>query len=152
MMTAKLDDLDRNILKYLLNDSRQSFQDIANDLDVSGGTIHVRVNKLKEMGIITGSHISVDYEKLGLGVCVFIGINLSSAKSYNSAVQKLTSLREITEIYYTTGQYSMFVKVLLEDTKHLHTFLIEKLQRIEEVQSTETLIVLDQPVHREGSW
>ena len=151
-MSAKLDDLDKNILKYLLNDSRRSFQEIANDLDVSGGTIHVRVNKLKEMGIITGSHITVDYEKLGLGVCVFIGINLVNAKSYNSAVQKLSSLREITEVYYTTGNYSMFVKVLLSDTKHLHEFLVSKLQNISEVQSTETLIVLDQPVMREGSW
>ena len=151
-MSIKIDDTDRSILQFLVRDSKTTYQEIADALDVSAGTIHFRVNKLKESGIITGSKVILDNEKLGLEVCAFIGINLVSAKSYGTAQKKLNALSEIVELYYTTGSYSLFAKVLLKGTKHLHHFLVEKLQALPEVQSTETLIVLDQPISREGSF
>ena len=146
----QLDDVDREILKRLIEDSRTSFQEIARDLIVSGGTIHVRVNKMKEAGIITGSKMKVDFTRLGLEVCAFVGINLRSAGDYKTVLDKLDVLPEIVEVHYTTGNYSMFVKVLAKNTKELHLFLIEKLQAIPEIQSTETLISLDNPIMRDS--
>ena len=147
---VQLDKVDREILKALLKDSRRSYQDIASELIVSPGTIHVRLNKLKEAGVITGSKITVDYTLLGFEVCAFIGINLVSAKDYQNVLRQLDEFPEVIEVHYTTGQYSMFIKVLARTTKELHLFLIEKLQNVSQIQSTETFISLDNPIEREG--
>lgn len=146
----KLDKIDRAILQALLADSRRSYQDIASELIVSPGTIHVRLNKMKDAGLIKGSKIVVDFSLLGYEVCAFIGINLASAKDYQTVLKRLGEFPEVVEIHYTTGQYSMFVKVLARCTKELHLFLIEKLQTISQIQSTETFISLDNPIDREG--
>ena len=147
----KLDKLDVQILNQLMQDSRKSFQEIARELIVSGGTIHVRMNKLKEAGIITGSRLEVDFSKLGLEVCAFIGINLVNAKSYTKVLEQLRRFPEVIDLHYTTGQYSMFIQVLTQSTKELHLFLTEKLQSVPEIQSTETFISLDNPIHRSGT-
>jgi len=144
-----LDKVDREILSRLLSDSRRSYQDIARELIVSGGTIHVRTNKLKEAGVIRGSRIDVDFTRLGLEVTAFVGVNLSSAKDYQTVLPKLRKLPEVVEVHYTTGQYSLFVKIITKSTRELHLFLIEKLQAIKEIQSTETLISLDNPIQRD---
>ena len=145
----KIDNLDIKILSILQEDSRRSYQEISRELVVSGGTIHVRVNRLKELGIIKGSRIILDYPKLGFDVTVFIGINLHNAGDSSSVLNKLKKMDEITEVHYTTGSYSLFIKAVLRSTLGLKTFLVEKLQLIEEIQSTETLISLDGPVSRD---
>ena len=144
-----IDNLDTKILSILQEDSRRSYQEIARELVVSGGTIHVRVNRLKELGIIKGSRIILDYPKLGFDVTVFIGINLHNASDSSLVLSKLNKMDEITEVHYTTGSYSLFIKAVLRSTLGLKTFLVEKLQLIEEIQSTETLISLDEPVSRD---
>ena len=144
-----IDKIDREILARLLQDSRVSFQEIARDLIISGGTVHVRVNKMKEAGIIKGSKIMLDFERLGLKVCAFIGVNLANARDLKSALEKLKKMPEIVDVHYTTGQYRLFVKVVTESTQKLHLFLIEKLQAIPEIQSTETFISLDNPLNRD---
>ena len=149
--TYHIDKVDREILSRLLADSRKSYQEIARELIVSGGTIHVRTNKMKEAGVIQGSRLIVDFQKLGLEVTAFVGINLGSAKDYQTVLPKLKKLPEITEVHYTTGGYSLFVKVVTSSTRELHLFLIEKLQVIKEISSTETLISLDNPVRRDRS-
>ena len=145
----KIDNLDIKILSILQEDSRRPYQEIARELIVSGGTIHVRVNRLKELGIIKGSRIIMDYPKLGFDVTVFIGINLHNAGDSLSVLNKLREMDEITEVHYTTGSYSLFIKAVLRSTFGLKTFLVEKLQLIKEIQSTETLISLDEPVSRD---
>ncbi|MCO4784000.1 MAG: Lrp/AsnC ligand binding domain-containing protein [Candidatus Cloacimonetes bacterium] len=146
-----LDKLDKDILKALLKDSRTSFEEIARHHIVSGGTIHVRVNKMKEAGIIQGSKIIVDAQKLGFGVCCYIGINLLSARDSSKVTKLLEKLPEVVECHYTTGQYSLFVKIMVEDTRALHIFLAEQLQSIPQIQSTDTLISLDCPIQRDIS-
>lgn len=145
----KFDKVDQGILNRLLDDSRRPFQDIAREMIISGGTVHVRVNKMKEAGIIKGSKLVVDFSKLGMEVVAFVGVNLVSAKDYPVALKKLKKFPQITEVHYTTGTYSMFVKVVTKSTRDLHLFLIEKLQSISEIQSTETLISLDSPIMRD---
>ena len=146
-----LDKLDREILRKLLEDSRKSYQEIARELIVSGGTIHVRTGKMKEAGVIKGSQLVIDYQRLGLEVTAFVGINLASAGDYQVVLPKLQKFPEVTEVHYTPGEYSLFVKIVTSNTRELHLFLIEKLQSIKEVQSTETLISLDNPIARDPS-
>ena len=139
----EIDTVDKAILDALLDDARRPFSDIAKEVGVSDGTVHVRVNRLKEAGILLGSTAVLDYERLGYGVSAYIGINLSHAKNFQAVLRKMKKLTPITEAVYSTGEYSIFAKVMSKSIKDLHLFLAEKLQGIEGVQSTETIIVLE---------
>ena len=108
----------------------------------------MRVEKMKQAGIITGAHITVNPKQLGYDVCCFIGIILKSAKDYPSALKKLESIEEVVEAYYTTGHYSIFIKIMCRSIDSLQHVLINKIQTIDEIQSTETLISLQNPITR----
>jgi len=146
----KMDDLDKRILNKLVANSRMSYQEIARELVVSGGTIHVRINKMKEAGIIKGSKLLIDVRKLGFEFHAFVGINLVKARDYSTVLEKLKKFPEVVEVHYTTGQFSLFVKTLSRNAKDYHLFLIEKLQSIQGIQSTETIISLDNPVNKDA--
>jgi len=148
-LNYEIDTLDLQIISELQRNARKPFLDIARKLDVSGGTIHQRVEKLKELGVLSGSRFTIDYKKMGYGVTVLIGINLIHAKKVGEVISHLTKLPEILEIHYTTGNYSLFIKVIAKDIDDFHLFLINKLQVIQEVSSTESFICLNSPVNRE---
>lgn len=149
MSRTDIDEIDRQILVALLKDARRPYQEIAGDLHVSTATVHGRLQRLKEMGIVSGSKISVNFEKLGLEVVAFIGVNLASAKDFNNVIENLRMFPEVVDVHYTTGTYSMFIKVIVKTIKELHLFIATKLQGLSQIQSTETLISLDNPIRRE---
>lgn len=144
----QIDNLDRNILNELLKNARIPYAEIAKKFAVSPGTIHVRVEKMKQAGIIVGTRVDINVKQLGFDVCCFIGIILKSAKDYHTALKKLDELDEVVEVYYTTGQYSIFIKVMCRSIDALQDVLINKIQTIDEIQSTETLISLQNPIMR----
>lgn len=144
-----IDNLDKAIISTLQDNARISYAEIAKQHNVSPATIHVRVEKLRQAGIITGTHVHVDPRKLGYDVCCFIGINLARAGDYPSALAQLNALPEVVEAHYTTGQYSIFIKVMVRSIDDLQNLLINKIQPIEEIQATETLISLQQPIMRQ---
>lgn len=144
----KLDDLDMQILHILLNDSRTPYLEIARQCDVSGGTIHVRMKKMEDMGMIRGTKLIVDNSKLGYDVCCFIGIHLEKSTCFNHVLEEMRKIKEIVELHYTTGEYSIFIKVLCKNVAHLQDLLMNKVQAINGVQSTNTFISLSQPVDR----
>ncbi len=146
--TTKLDDLDRAILKILMNDARTPYAEMAKQFAVSPATIHVRIEKMKAAEVIQKTEVVVNTKKLGYDVCCFIGINLNAARDYHSALAKLNALEEVVEAYYTTGAYNIFVKLMCRSIEELQYVLIDKLQAIDEVQSTETLISLQNPIKR----
>ncbi|MCI4235226.1 transcriptional regulator AsnC [Dickeya dianthicola] len=143
-----MDELDRGILNALMENARTPYAELAKQFSVSPGTIHVRVEKMKQAGIIMGTRLDVNPKQLGYDVCCFIGIILKSAKDYPSAVEKLSNLEEVVEAYYTTGHYSIFIKVMCRSIDALQHVLINKIQTIDEIQSTETLISLQNPIMR----
>lgn len=143
-----LDDLDLQILDILIKDSRTPFLEIARQCHVSGGTIHVRMKKMEDIGIIKGTKLIVDNSKLGYDVCCFIGIYLDKARSYNFVLEQLKLVKEIVELHYTTGQYSIFVKVICKNITDLQNLLVNKIQSVEGIQRTDTFISLVQPIDR----
>lgn len=143
-----LDDLDLQILDILIKDSRTPFLEIARQCHVSGGTIHVRMKKMEDIGIIKGTKLIVDNSKLGYDVCCFIGIYLDKARSYNFVLDQLKLVREIVELHYTTGQYSIFVKVICKNITDLQNLLMNKIQSVEGIQRTDTFISLVQSIDR----
>lgn len=144
----QIDNLDRDILHELMGNARTPYAELAKKFAVSPGTIHVRVEKMKQAGIIKGTRIDINPKQLGFDVCCFIGIILKSAKDYPTALKKLDALEEVVEVYYTTGQYSIFIKVMCKSIDALQDVLINKIQTIDEIQSTETLISLQNPILR----
>ncbi|MBD1575792.1 MULTISPECIES: transcriptional regulator AsnC [Vibrio] len=145
---SKLDQLDRDILKTLMADARTPYAEMAKMFSVSPATVHVRVEKMRAANIIERTEVVINAKKLGYDVCCFIGINLNAARDYHSAIAKLNALDEVVEAYYTTGAYNIFVKLMCKNIEELQYVLIDKLQAIDEVQSTETLISLQNPINR----
>ena len=143
-----LDELDYQILDVLIKDSRTPYLEIARKCHVSGGTIHVRMNKMQEMGLIKGTRLILDMSKLGYDVCCFIGIFLNKASSYPDVLEQLKDIKEIVELHYTTGAYSIFIKVMCKSISNLQDLLMNRLQVISGVQSTDTFITLSQPIDR----
>ena len=143
-----LDQIDIGILSQLMKDAKTPYTDIAKKLFVSSGTIHVRMRKMEEMGLIKSSNLSVNYEKLGYDVTAFLGIYLSKSSKYEQVAQQLKEIPEVVGLHYTTGNYSMFVKIICQDTNHLREVLHEKIQQIEDITRTETFISLQESIDR----
>lgn len=146
--TDFVDELDFRILSKLVINADQPYTEIAKELFVSGGTIHVRIKKLKKMGIIKRAVLDIDYHKLGYDVTAFLGIYLEKSSLYDSVAHILNTIPEIIDAHYTTGNYSIFVKIICKDTKHLKEILTDRIQSIDGVQRTETFISLQESISR----
>lgn len=144
----QVDDLDRKIIKELFKDARSSYVDIAKKLMVSNATIHQRVNKLRLHGVLKGFVPLIDESKMGFTVGAIIGIYLKNAKDSQTVLEKLNKIPEVIEAYYTTGSYALILKVATQDIQKFQSFLMERLQGIVEIQSTESFICLSQPISR----
>ncbi|MBX7243280.1 MAG: Lrp/AsnC ligand binding domain-containing protein [Bacteroidia bacterium] len=144
-----LDALDRTILDILMKDARTPYLEIARICNVSGATVHLRIQKLERMGIISGSRLTINYHQLGLGICAFLGIYLDKCNHFEEIFQQMKGIPEIVECHYTTGIYAIFLKVYCRDTQHLRDLLLEKIQTIPYVRRTETFISLEQKFDRE---
>lgn len=143
-----IDKLDRQILSELMHDAEQPYTELAKKLFVSGGTVHVRMKKLREMGIVKGASLTVDHSKLGYDICAFLGIYLDKSSLYDGVAEALKKIPEVVETYYTTGNYSIFAKIYCRDTNHLRDVLHDKIQRITGIQRTETFISLQESIDR----
>lgn len=146
---ANIDKLDRAILNILMQDARTPYLEIARSCNVSGATVHLRIQKLEKTGIIRGSRLMVDPTKLGVGICAFLGIYLDQGSHFKEVVEQLKGIQEIVECHYTTGIYSIFAKIYCRDTAHLREVLNDKIQAIGAVNRTETLISLEETFERQ---
>ncbi|MBT8219559.1 MAG: Lrp/AsnC ligand binding domain-containing protein [Bacteroidia bacterium] len=143
-----LDDLDKQILSILMKDAKLPYSELAKQLYVSGGTIHVRMKKLEKMGVVKGSSLIVDYNKLGYDVVSFLGIYLDKSSLYDTVADQLKEIPEVVGAHYTTGNYSIFAKIICRDTDHLREVLHDKIQAISGIQRTETFISLEESIDR----
>ena len=144
----QIDNLDKKILFLLSKNARMPFLEIARECNVSGAAIHQRVQRLIKVGIISGSQLTIDPKKLGYFTCAYIGVFLDNPSLFGDVSEKLLKIPEITQCHYTTGQYSMFIKVYTRDNEHLRKVLMDKIQSINGIMRTETYISLDVLVNR----
>ena len=143
-----IDKTDLKILELLIQDAKKPFTEVAKKVFVSQGTVHVRMNKLQEAGIVEKTTLKINYAKLGFDITAFIGIYLEKSALYEKVLAKLKQIPEITNIHYTTGNYSMFVKIHCRDTNHLKEVLHDKMQQVEGIERTETMISLEESLDR----
>lgn len=145
----KIDDLDKKILNILSKNARIPFKDVAAECNVSRAAIHQRVQHLVEGGVITGSGFDINPKSLGYSTCTYVGLNLERGSMYKDVVERLEQIPEVVECHFTTGPYTMLVKLYAKDNEQLMDLLNARLQEIPGVVSTETLISLEQSIKRE---
>ncbi len=145
---GKIDNLDRKILNIVMNNARIPSKDVAGECGVSRAAIHQRLQRMVELNVITGSSYNVNPKLLGYRTCTFIGVNLERGAMYRNVVPELEKIPEIVECHYTTGPYTMLIKLFARDNEHLMELLNGKIQNIPGVSGTETLISLDHSIHR----
>jgi Lrp/AsnC family transcriptional regulator for asnA, asnC and gidA len=143
-----LDPLDYKILEILVENANLPYTEIGQRLDVSGGTVHVRMKKMESLGIVKGAQLLIDYSKIGWDISAFLGIYLDKSSLYEDVAKQLEAIPEVVNIHYTTGIYSIFAKIICRDTQHLREVLHDKIQRVKGIQRTETFISLEESLIR----
>jgi Lrp/AsnC family transcriptional regulator, regulator for asnA, asnC and gidA len=142
------DHTDIRILSLLMHDAKLSYSEISKKIATSIATVHQRIKKLEEQGIIKKTIAVIDYEMLGYDITAFLGIYLSKSSMYDKVAEELKKIPEVISLNYTTGNYSMFAKIICKDTQHLREVLHDKIQKIGEISRTETLISLENSFER----
>lgn len=152
-MPAKfnIDKLDLNIIQEMMDNAETPYAELGKKLFVSGGTIHVRIKKLEELGIVKGKKLKVDLKQLGYDITAFIGIFLEKSSLYDEVAKELEKIPEIIRVNYTTGNYSMYLEVVCKDINQLRHVLHDGLQKIKGIERTETLISLSESFNRSVS-
>lgn len=144
----EIDNIDLQILSLLMEDANMPYTEIGKKVFVSGGTVHVRMNKMEQMGIVKGAQLVIDYAKLGWDISAFLGIYLDKSSLYEEVSKELEKIPEVVNAHYTTGNYSIFAKIICRDTQHLREVLHDKIQKVKGIQRTETFISLDESINR----
>jgi len=146
MAKFRLDETDHQILDMLIDNTRIPFTDIAKKLLISAGTVHVRVKKMEEGGIIKGSSLTLDYEKLGYSFIAYVGVFLQSTSQTKFVLERIKQIPFVTVAHITTGKFNIFCKIRAKDTAHAKN-IIFKLDDIEGVYRTETMISLEESIN-----
>ena len=146
MAKFKLDDVDHQILDILIQNTRVPFTDIAKKLLISAGTVHVRVKKMEEAGIITGSSLTLDYTKLGYSFIAYVGVFLHNTSQTQFVLERIHEIPYVTVAHITTGKFNIFCKIRARDTLHAKD-VIFKLDDIEGVMRTETMLSLEESIN-----
>lgn len=149
MANPHVDEIDRKILSYLVNNARMPFLEIARECGISGAAIHQRVKKLEASGIISGSRLVVKPSALGLDVCAFVMVSLSEANKYPEVITALKHIPEIVECHFVTGKSALLLKLFCFDNAHLMDVMLNTIQRIPYIQSTDTMLSLDEAFERQ---
>ena len=147
----KLDKLDKFILSELINDARKPYLEIARQCGVSGAAIHQRVKRLEEMGVIEGSSTLIKPASIGYTICAFMFLNLTENNKYSEVIAALEKVPEIVECHFITGRSALLIKLYFEDNAHFMEVALNTIQKIPFVQSTETMVSLDEPLKRQIS-
>ena len=144
-----IDGIDKKILRALMSDARTPILEIARQVGISGAAIHQRLRKLEKSGLLAGSKFVINPKVLGYTTMAFVGIFLDKAMNNPDAVRQLKKIPEVLECHYTTGNWSVLVKILCKDNEHLMKLLNQEIQSIKGVARTETFISLDQQIDRQ---
>jgi len=144
-----IDGIDKEILRSLTEDARKPILEIARKMNVSGAAIHQRLRKLEASGLVKGSRLILNTKVLGYSTLAYVGIFLDKASSNPDAVRQLKKIPEVLECHYTTGNWSILIKIICRDNEHLMQLLNHQIQSIDGVSRTETFISLEQQIDRQ---
>ena len=144
----QIDKVDKKIISLLMKDAMMPYTEIGHRVLMSAGAIHVRMNNLQEHGIVKGTSLNLDYARLGYDLTAFVGVYLEKGSIYDKVIKRLEKIPEVVEAHYTTGVYSIFMKLVCRNTDHLRQVLNESVQSVEGIDRTETIISLEESIKR----
>lgn len=142
-MNYIIDDVDKKILMYLIDNTRMPFTEIAKKMNVSAGTIHVRVKKLEEAGIIKGTTLITDYDKMGYQFVAYVGLLLTKTSKTQKVIDELYKIPHVTVVHVVSGKYNIFCKIRARDTSDAKD-VIYRIDQIDDVLRTESMISLEE--------
>lgn len=137
-----LDDFDISIIKELEKDGRMAFSAIAANLKISNTMVHQRINRLIEQGIIGGIKPIIQEKKIGFDWASFTGITLNKDSDSDRIIEELKNIPEITECYYVTGSFTLYIKIVAKNHEHMRKILYEKIDNIPGIAKTDSIIEL----------
>ncbi|KRD12606.1 AsnC family transcriptional regulator [Flavobacterium sp. Root901] len=137
-----LDDFDISIIKELEKDGRMAFSAIAANLKISNTMVHQRINRLMEQGIIGGIKPIIQEKKIGFDWASFTGITLNKDSDSDRIIEELKNIPEITECYYVTGSFTLYIKIVAKNHEHMRKILYEKIDNIPGIAKTDSIIEL----------
>ena len=141
-----IDEVDKQILHFLIENTRTPFTEIAKKMNVSAGTIHVRVKKMEEAGSIRGTTLIVDYSRMGYDFIAYVGILLTKSNKTSIVMEKLRKIPNVTVASVISGKYNIFCKIIAKDTSDAKD-VIYKIDEIEDVLRTESMISLEEEIN-----
>jgi Lrp/AsnC family transcriptional regulator for asnA, asnC and gidA len=147
-MAHQLDSLDKKILKMISEDARIPFLEVARACNVSGAAIHQRIQKLTSLGVIKGSQLIIDPEKIGYETCAYIGLYLKDPGTFDRVVEELKKIPEVVECHYTTGGYDLFIKLFARNNHDLLTIIHDRLQPLG-LSRSETIVAFNAVIDRQ---
>ena len=143
-----LDKIDKEIIYMLMDNAKTSLAQISKNVGISTTAVHQRIKKLENAGVMENSISFLNPRKIGYKVVSYIGVFLEQPSHYQDAIKALKDINEVVEAHYTTGNYTIFLKVLCRDNDHLMEIL-NKIQKLKGVTRTETFISLEQSISRQ---
>ena len=144
----QIDNIDRKIISLLIKDAMMPYTEIGHRVLMSAGTVHVRMKNLQKHGIVKGTTVILDPAAMGYDLMAFVGVYLEKGSIYDKVIKRLEKIPEVVEAHYTTGVYSIFMKLVCRNTEHLRQVLNEKVQSVEGIDRTETIISLEESIKR----
>ena len=145
----ELDETDRSILRILQEDARTPFSEVARRIDMSSATVHDRVNRMEEAGVIEGYHASIDLKSVGYGVSAFVGLRVEQGRE-EDALERLREIDGVREIHLTTGEWDVMLKVVASDTDSLRELMFDRVAEMEGFSRSQTMIILGTDYASEG--
>jgi Lrp/AsnC family transcriptional regulator for asnA, asnC and gidA len=137
-----LDEFDINIIKELEKDGRMAYSVIATTLKISNTMVHQRINRLTEQGILAGIKPIINEKKIGYDWASFTGITLNKDQDSNRVIEELKNIPEVTECYYVTGSFTLYIKIIAQNHEHMRKILYEKIDNIPGIAKTDSIIEL----------
>lgn len=137
----ELDDTDREILRLLMADARTPFSEIARQIDMSSATVHDRVNRMEEAGVIEGYHAAVDPKRIGLGISALVGLRVEQGRERDT-LERLSAIDGVQEVHLTTGQWDVVIRVYAADTERLRELMFDTIAQMEGFARSQTMVIL----------
>jgi len=137
----ELDETDRAILRILQSEARTPFSEIARRIDMSSATVHDRVGRMEDAGVIEGYHAKVDPRAVGLGTSALVGLRIEQGRE-TDALERLREIDGIQEIHLTTGEWDVVLRLYAEDTEGLRELMFDEISRIEGFSRSQTMVIL----------
>jgi Lrp/AsnC family transcriptional regulator, leucine-responsive regulatory protein len=139
---VKLDELDQQIIDLLRDDARRTITDIAAHVNLSPAPVKRRIDRLEQLGVITGYTVSVDHTLIGPSIEAFTELRFAGDADIDEILASLQQVREIREVFTMAGDPDALLRIRVNDVEHLKA-VVNRLRRTGRVTGTKTLMVLD---------